>query len=361
MKLRIFSILFISLLFLSAFSCTNSPKKSRKPVAQISLTPKKKNLVAGDSINIQITIKLKDGALQKAELYLDNELVITSGDINFQYAIPKLQSLGKHQLKIVATKTDGVEGVNFQTFEVLSDIQPELLTYEIVSTYPHSTEHFTQGLEIYNDEFYESTGENGKSGIFRFDLKTGKILKSVKLEDRYFGEGITIFDNKIYQLTYKAQKGFIYELNTFARVDSFRYETPEGWGLTHDNTNLIKTDGSEFLHFIDPASMQVVNKIPVYDDKGPVKYLNELEFYDGHLYANIWTTNFAVKIDPETGKVLAKIDFDGLLSVMYNPDNRIDVLNGIAINKNNGKMYVTGKLWPKLFEVKLVKKDPGSR
>ena len=357
MKLRIFSILFISFLFFSAFSCTNTPKKSRKPVAQITISPKKKNLVTGDSIQIQITIKLKDGELDKSELYFDNELVKTSSEDIFQYAIPKLENLGKHQIKIVSTKTDGVEGVNFQTIEVLSDIQPELLTYEIIHTYPHNTDHFTQGLEIHNDEFYESTGENGKSGIFKFDLKTGNILKSYQMENRFFGEGITILNDKIYQLTYKAQKGFIYDLSTFARIDSFRYETPEGWGLTHDNKYLIKTDGSEFLHFIDPETMQLINKMPVYDDKGPVKYLNELEYFDGYLYANIWTTNFAVKIDPKTGKVVAKIDFDRLLSVMYNPENRIDVLNGIAINKNNGKMYVTGKLWPKLFEVKLVKKD----
>ena len=361
MNLRNIGILIILLLFFSASACNNPPKKSRKPVSQISILPKKKNLYTGDSIRFDIQIRLKEGSLDNAKLYLDNELVKTSDELNFSHPAGTLNSPGKHQLKVVATKTDGVEGVNFLTYEVLSDIEPEILNYEIVNTYPHNTEHFTQGFEIHQGNFYEGTGEYEKSGIYQFDLQTGQILKSAKLEDKYFGEGITILNNKLYQLTYKEKTGFIYELNTFARIDSFSYDTPEGWGLTNDGKYLIKTDGSEFLHFIHPETMQLEKKLPVYDNKGPVKYLNELEYYDGYIYANIWTTNYAVKIDAETGKVIAKINFEGLLSFMYNPDNRIDVLNGIAIDRRNGKMYVTGKLWPKLFEVKLVKTNPGSR
>ena len=356
MKLRIFCILFISLLFFSAFSCTNYSSKSRKPIIKITLSPHKKNIFTGDSVSISVSVKLKNGEPDKAELFLDNELVKTTNETAFNFPVNRLNNPGKHQIKVVATKKDGTEGINFYSFEVLSDIQPEMLSYEIIKTYPHNTDHFTQGLEIHNDEFYESTGENGKSFIYRFDLNTGKVLQSVKLNDKYFGEGISIMNDKIYQLTYKAQKGFIYNLNTFAKVDSFSYETQEGWGLTHNNRYLIKTDGSEFLHFIDPSTMQVVKKIPVYDHKGPVKNLNELEYADGYIYANIWTTSYAVKIDPETGKVLSKIDFSGLLSVMYHPEKPVDVLNGIAINQENGKIYITGKLWPKLFEVKLVKK-----
>ncbi len=357
MTFKYFSVLLISLLFFSSFSCSNASQKSRKPVAKINIVQKKKSLMIGDSVTVQIDIKTKDGELDKAELYLDNELIKTFKDINFNLPDLPLKELGKHQIKVIATKTDGLEGVYFKTFEVMSDIQPELYTYEIVKIYPHNTDHFTQGLEIHNDEYYESTGQKGESGIYKFDLQSGSVLKSFKMEDKYFGEGISILNDKIYQLTYKARKGFIYDLNTFARIDSFTYETPEGWGLTHNNKYLIKTDGSEFLHFIDPNTMQVVKKVPVYNNKGAVKNLNELEYFNGELYANIWQTNYVVKIDPETGKVLAHIDFDGLLSVMYNPEKPIDVLNGIAINPKNGKIYVTGKLWPKLFEVKLIKKD----
>jgi glutaminyl-peptide cyclotransferase len=355
MKLKFFLLTLITTLFIGCTSCSNTPKRSRKPVAKITIQPRANKHVYGDSITISISIKNKDGELKDSKLYIDNELITTSKQLDFSYSITELNELGKHNIKVLATKTDGVEGVTFKTFEVVSDIVPENYGYEVVKTYPHNIEHFTQGLEIHDNKFYESTGENGKSGIFQFDLKTGNVLKSFHMEDQYFGEGITILKDKIYQLTYKAQKGFVYDLNSFARVDSFIYNTSEGWGLTHDNTYLIKTDGSEFLHFMDPETFEVVKKIQVFDNKGPVKYLNELEFHNGELYANIWTTNKAVKIDPKTGKVLANINFEGLLSVLVNSD--VDVLNGIAIHPDNGKMYITGKLWPKLFEVKLVKKD----
>lgn len=357
MKLKIFSILFISLIFLSAFSCNNSSERSRKPVVKISVMPNKKNLASGDSVTIHITVKIKDGELGKSSLYLDNELMETSDETEFDYRIGRFKTLGKHQIKVVAAKTDGAEGVAFQSLEVLSDVQPEVLGYKIINSYPHNTTHFTQGLEIHQGFLYESTGENGKSGIFKKELVSGKIIKSVKLEDQYFGEGITILNDKIYQLTYKSQIGFIYNLNTFARIDSFTYKTPQGWGLTNNKEFLIKTDGTEVMHFIDPSDMQVVKRIPVYDNQGPVQYLNELEYYDGYVYANIFTTNNVVKIDPQTGKVIAKINLEGLLPVTYDPKNPVDVLNGIAIDGENGKFYVTGKLWPTLFEVGLVKKD----
>ncbi len=177
------------------------------------------------------------------------------------------------------------------------------------------------------------------------------------LEDQYFGEGITIFNDKIYQVTYHAQKGFIYDLDTFEKVDSFSYSNEEGWGLTHNNQQLIMSDGTEYLFFLDPNTLKVEHKIPVYDNLSPVTYLNELEYQDGYIFANIWTTNYIVKIDAETGKVVARINMEGLLPSTLNPSQRIDVLNGIAIDESNDKMYVTGKLWPTIFEVKLVKKD----
>ena len=357
MKFRIFTILFCTCFLISFISCSNKPKRSRKPVAKIEIQPKKKDFTFGDSLNILINIKLKDGDLASVKLYVDNTLVKESKDLSFNYSISSIKQVGKHNIKVVAEKSDQVQGINFKSFEVLSDIEAENFTYEVVKSYPHNTEHFTQGLEIYKNKFYESTGENGKSGIYQFDLKTGKSLQSFKMKDKYFGEGITIRENKIYQLTYKAQQGFIYDVNNFSRIDSFTYETKEGWGLSHDSEHIIKTDGSEFIHFLDPKNMQLVHKIQVYDTKGPVLYLNELEYYNGIIYANIYTTDYAVMIDPKSGKVIGKINFTGLLQVMKNQDQRIDVLNGIAIHSESGKMYITGKLWPKLFEVKLIKKD----
>jgi glutaminyl-peptide cyclotransferase len=357
MKLKVFAIVSVCLLVITGISCSNTSKRSRKPVAKIDIQAKKRKLVLGDSIPVHIKVDPKNGELEKAELYLDNELLTTSSTEQFSYTLASASGLGKHQFKVVATKTDGTEGISFKNFEVLSSITPELYSYEIVHTYPHDIGHFTQGLEIHDHQFYESTGQNGQSGIYRFDLATGKVLKEFKMEDHYFGEGITVVKDKIYQITYKAQKGFVYDLNSFARVDSFTYETAEGWGLTHDGKYLIKTDGSEFLDFINPETFRVERRVAVYDNNGPVRNLNELEYYQGYVYANIWQTNYAVKIDPKTGEIAAKIDFSGLISVMYNPNKPIDVLNGITFNKANGKMYVTGKLWPSLFEVKLIKKD----
>ncbi len=355
MKLKVFALVSVCLLVIIGLSCSNTSNRSRKPVAKIDIQAQKRKLVLGDTIRVQVKVDPKNGELEKAELYLDNQLLTTSKNEQFNYDCGAIASLGKHQFKVISTKTDGVEGVSFENFEVLSSITPELYSYDIVHTYPHNTEHFTQGLEIHNNKFYESTGQNGQSGIFQFDLNTGKVLKEFKMKDQYFGEGITIVNDKIYQITYKAKKGFVYDLESFARVDSFTYETAEGWGLTHDGKYLIKTDGSEYLDFMNPETFQVERRVTVYDNNGMVRNLNELEYYEGYVYANIWQTNYAVKINPKTGEIAAKIDFSGLLSVMYNPEKPIDVLNGIAFNKENGKMYVTGKLWPSLF--KLVKKN----
>jgi glutaminyl-peptide cyclotransferase len=203
---------------------------------------------------------------------------------------------------------------------------------------------------------YESVGENGKSALLKTNLKTGKILQSVKLADRYFGEGITIFNDRIFQLTYKTKVGFIYELDNMALVDSFHFESAEGWGMTHDENYLIMDDGTNNLIYLDPKTCKIVKKVQVYDDKNPIMYLNELEYSDGYIYANVWTTNLIVKIDPKTGKLLAKIDLDGIL-LNSNTDKQVDVLNGIAINSVTKKMYVTGKLYSKLFEIKLIKKE----
>ena len=355
MKIKLLTLLLSASLFISAFSCSESTR-SRKPVSLIHLTISGSKIKIGDAIDVTVQTKIKNGTLASVKLYLDNHLIHTGTQMSFNYQLKPVMSLGNHELKVIAQKTDGVKGINFKSVEVVSDVVPARLTYEVIHTYPHSTKHFTEGLEIHNNAFYESTGENGKSGIYKFDLETGKILLSSRLNSKYFGEGITIMGNKIYQLTYLAQKGFVYDLTSFSRIDSFSYSTPQGWGLTHDRNYLIKSDGTEFLHFLNPENFKVVRKLAVYDNHGPVKNLNELDYYEGVIYANIWTTSRIVKIDAKTGKVLADIDCTGLLP-MHNPNQKIDVQNGIATNPSNGKMYVTGKLWPTTFEIKLVKKD----
>lgn len=355
MNFRLYTIFIVTALFISSFSCSNNSNRSRKPVVQIKIESVHKKISFGDDLNISLSVKLKDGELKETKLFVDSVLITSGQATELSYTLKKFKQIGKHTLKAVAVKSDGVEGVYYKTFEVLSDLVPEQLGYELVQSFPHNETFFTEGLEINNGFLYESTGENGKSAIYKTNLKTGKILQSVKLADRYFGEGITIFNNRIFQLTYKTKVGFVYERETMALIDSFRFESTEGWGLTHDSQHLIMSDGTNVLTYINPTNYKSVKKLQVYDDKNQVVYLNELEYSDGYIYANVWTTNLIVKIDPNTGKVLSKIDLYGILT-MVNPDKQVDVLNGIAIDPVTKKMYVTGKLYPKLFEIKPVKK-----
>lgn len=355
MNFRLFAGFFIVALFISSFSCSNKPNRSRKPTVQINIESVNKKIAFGDDITIRLAVKVKDGELQETKLYVDSVLLTSGKAAELNFTLNKFEKIGKHTIKTVATKTDGVEGTYYKTFEVLSDIVPEKYGYEVVQSYPHNDTFFTEGLEIHDGFIYESTGENGKSGVYKTNLKTGKTIQSIKLADKYFGEGITIFNNRIFQLTYKTQVGFVYKLETMAVIDSFHFESAEGWGMTHDDQFLIMDDGTNVLTYIDPNTCKPVKKLQVYDNKEPLLYLNELEYSDGFIYANVWTTNLLVKIDPKTGKVLAKIDLDGILS-MTNSNKQVDVLNGIAIDPLTKKMYVTGKLYPKLFEIKLVKK-----
>lgn len=356
MNFRLFSSFIVLALFISSFSCSNKPNRSRKPAVNIQAESVHKKIIFGDDINIGISVKVKDGELQETKIFIDSVLVTSSKESEFTYTLKKFRNIGQHTIKAVAVKTDGVEGTYFKTFEVLSDIIPEQYGYEVTESYPHNDKFFTEGLEFNNEFLYESTGEHGTSAIYKTNLKTGKTLQSVKLPARYFGEGMTIINNRIFQLTYKTKIGFIYELETMALIDSFHFESAEGWGMTNDGKNLIMGDGTHLLTHINPTTYKTVKKVQVYDDKGPVTYLNELEYDNGYVYANVYTTNRIVKIEYETGKVVANINLDGILT-MINPDKQVDVLNGIAIHPVTKKMYITGKFYPKLFEIKPVKKE----
>jgi len=226
--------------------------------------------------------------------------------------------------------------------------------YEIVKTYPHDVNAFTQGLFVNNGMLYEGTGLNGRSTLRKVDLETGKVLKERKLENTYFGEGITTDGKRIIQITWRSRKGFVYDLNTFAPISEFSYPT-EGWGIAYDGRNFIMSDGSATLYFLDPWKFKEIGRLEVYDDKGPVFRLNELEYIKGEIFANVWGKERVARIDPGTGRVTAWIDLRGLLSAS-DSKNKVDVLNGIAYDNEKGKFYVTGKLWPKLFEIKIVQR-----
>ncbi|HEX8149453.1 MAG TPA: glutaminyl-peptide cyclotransferase [Pyrinomonadaceae bacterium] len=226
--------------------------------------------------------------------------------------------------------------------------------YEVVNTFPHDPEAFTQGLIFHEGALVESTGLERHSTLRRVELQTGKVLKRVDVPRDFFAEGMTLFGGKIYQLTWKGEKGFVYDPQTFAKSGEFTY-TGEGWGLTHDADSLILSDGSDKLRFIDPNGYQVRRTVSVSDGGRPVVALNELEYVKGEVYANVWHRNVVARIDPQTGRVKGWIDLSGLLKPGDVSDEEA-VLNGIAYDEAGDRLFVTGKLWPKLFEVRLKQK-----
>jgi glutamine cyclotransferase len=227
-------------------------------------------------------------------------------------------------------------------------------TYQVVNTYPHDPAAFTQGLIYQDDVLFESTGLNGRSTLRRVELSTGRVLNRVDVSQEYFAEGITLFDGKIFQLTWHDGKGFIYDPANFRRTGEFSYDG-EGWGLTHDDRSLILSDGTNKLRFLNPSTFAVERTISVLVDGKPLDELNELEYVKGEIYANIWQTDKIVRIDPSSGKILGWIDLTSLLPVS-DRDRETNVLNGIAYDKDTDRLFVTGKLWPKLFEIKLKQK-----
>jgi glutamine cyclotransferase len=222
--------------------------------------------------------------------------------------------------------------------------------YQIVRSFPHDPQAFTQGL-VYHDGFlYEGTGLNGKSSIRKVRLENGEVVQIQPIESRYFGEGIAIHGKQLIQLTWQTEVGFVYDLATFQRQGTFTYKG-EGWGLTADGGRLIMSDGTEWLRFIDPDTLKETGRVPVKENGRPVTQVNELEMVKGELYANVWGTDRIARISPKTGELLGWIDLRGLLSPRES--SGVDVLNGIAYDAKGDRLFVTGKLWPRVFEIKV--------
>jgi glutamine cyclotransferase len=226
--------------------------------------------------------------------------------------------------------------------------------YEVVNTFPHDAQAFTQGLIFQDGALVESTGLERHSTLRRVELQTGKVIQKVDVQGYYFAEGMTLFNGKIYQLTWKGEKGFVYDPKTFDKTGEFKY-TGEGWGLTHDADSLILSDGSDQIRFIDPNTNQVKRTINVTDAGRPIEEINELEYVHGEIYANVWHDNRVARIDSRDGHVTGWIDLSGLLKPGDVTDEEA-VLNGIAYDEQGDRLFVTGKLWPKLFEIKLKQK-----
>ncbi len=242
----------------------------------------------------------------------------------------------------------------FSSASQIAEKAPVKIPYKIINTYPHPPGSFTQGLVFEDGFLYEGTGQYGLSYLRKIKLETAEIVKEIKLGRNFFGEGITIFQDKIIQLTWLSQTGFIYDKNSFRLLDSFRYPIRiEGWGLTTDGKHLIVSDGSDKLYFLDPASFKMIKRLDVFDHSGPVQKVNELEYVEGAVYANVWQSQKIIQIDVNSGRVTGIIDLKAIVPKQFRGHTDY-VLNGIAYDPLKKRFFVTGKMWPDIFELVLL-------
>jgi len=267
----------------------------------------------------------------------------------------KNSKLGHISIEATAYASKGRKETISMLVQLLSDIKPVQYTYKIIKVYPHDRNAYVQGLIYENGYFYESDGEYGKSALRKVNPETGESVMFISMDPSIFAEGIAFYNDKIFQITYKEHTGFVYDKKTFKQIRKFNYDFSEGWGMEFDGKNFLMTVGGYTIYFMEPEYFTQVDKIEVTSDEGTIDSINELELIKGKLYANVYMQDFVLIIDPKTGKVLGKIDFKGILP-KKDYDYDTNVLNGIAWNPANGHLFITGKNWPKLFEVEIVKK-----
>ncbi|WP_316735135.1 glutaminyl-peptide cyclotransferase [Pedobacter aquatilis] len=293
------------------------------------------------------------------------------------YLIDTIKSVSKTDTAAVKLKTEGLilgnhiitakiyNGSEFEdlttNINILSAKAPDLYTYKVIAKFPHDTTAYVEGLEYHDGFFYEGTGEKGNSYLKKVDIKSGKALQQVKLDTAYFGEGMTVVGDKILQITWQEKTAFEYDKNTFKLIKKFPFSVGQaGWGLAFDGEKILNSDGTNTIYFLDKNNYSQIGSIDVYDDKGAISQLNELEVIDGKIYANVYLTNDIVIIDPKTGAVEGKIDLNGLFPIRdyfkTDGERENNVLNGIAYDKVSKRLFVAGKKWPYIFEIKISKK-----
>lgn len=346
-------LLFIILPFLM-ISCHGGKNATTKNFS-LRLDTKAKKIRLGDTLQFSINNKKKleiDSVSYQIE-GLENKN--TTNSSSFQLLLNNVK-LGKQKVRAIVYSNGKQDTVSKQ-LTIYSNIAPVLYGYRIINEYPHDKKAFTQGLEFYNGKLYESTGKKGASSLRITDAKTGEVLKKIDLAAQYFGEGITILNDKLYMLTWQAKLGFVYDPLSLEKIDSFRYgKSKEGWGLCNDGKSLYKSDGTESIWNLDPNTLIERGRIQVCTNNNMLKDINELEWVDGKIYANTWQQNreLALIINPANGAVEALINFAGLKEKLKQHED-LNVLNGIAYNPESKTLFVTGKYWDKIFEIALVK------
>ena len=336
-------------LVLLAFACGGGNSASTQ-LFEIQLDGNKNIFQQHQTVAVNLTNK-KEKEIDKVAYSLNGKELSLNGD-------KLILDVGKLGEKTLTAKVE-YEGQTVEIskkIKVLSSKAPELYTYDIIAEYPHDINAYTQGLEFHNDTLYESTGLKGKSFVRQVDYKSGKILKEIKLDDRFFGEGITILNNKIYQLTWQSGIGFVYDLDSFKQLDTFKYnKSKEGWGLCNDGKKLYKSDGTEFIWMLNPDTLAEEDYIETVTNTSIFNKANELEYVDGKIYANVYQKESMMIIDMQSGAIEGVINFGGLKEKVTKHE-KLDVLNGVAYNPKSKTFFVTGKNWDKLFEVHIYKK-----
>lgn len=352
----------IMLLFVVfAISCSNNSnkenqktKQTKKPKQEayniIIKNKAKSNITIGDIVEFSIKSNC-DAKLDSIQVTYNSLLLKTYYTSNI-HCETNAMNPGKQKLIFTFYWNNNRKQIESSVITLLSDIVPKKYTYNVKQTWTHSTKAYTQGLEFSDGFLYEGTGEYGESMLLKLKLENNEIIQSINLPNDIFGEGITILNDKLYQLTWKSSIGFVYDKNNLQKLYDFNYPT-DGWGLTNNGTELIMSDGTETIYFLDAEYFSEIKRIEVYDNIGPVTRLNELELIGDLVYANIYGTDNIVAFDINTGKVIKRINLTGLLN-KHDIKTRVDVLNGIAWNINTEQLVVTGKWWPKLFCIELI-------
>jgi len=338
---------FLSIIILSVFVIACGSNSETNNVSFSIKTDAKKNTISlGDTINLSINNPKKQD-VKSVAYQLNGRDVSESFIIDSKLGVQEITALIDY---------DGQKTTITTPITVLNNQKPKVYSFKILNEYPHDITSYTQGLEFYNGNLYESTGQRGESKLRQVNYKTGEVINNIDLAKEYFGEGLTVLNNKIYQLTWQRGTGFVYDVNSFKKTGSFKYgKSKEGWGICNDNKVLYKSDGTENIWTLNPETLVEGDYIQVFTHRGKIDNINELEWVNGKIYANRYQKNGVAIINPINGAVEGVVDFSSLKEKVTQHD-KLDVLNGIAYNPDTKTIFVTGKRWDKLFEVEIVEK-----
>lgn len=307
----------------------------------------------GDMVEVVLETEGNSRTPDSAVVYFDGIRTGVIGGDPWHFTIPSAltSATGRKPVKVVVYRSGRSQTLT-RIVVLFSDKVPERKSYSVVNSYPHDREAFTQGLFFDGGLLYEGTGQESGSSLREVEIATGKIKRQLNLDPSLFGEGITLYGDRIYQVTWTSKVGFVYRKSDFSLINRIYYQT-QGWGLTTAGNNIVMSDGSNVLSFYEPEGFTVVRRIEVYDNEKMLDQLNELEFIDGEIWANIWMTDLIARIDPQTGKVNSYVDLANLYPEGRRRETNSDVLNGIAWDRESGRIFVTGKRWPQLYEIRV--------